>query len=552
MATVSASEVQFGRRQGSSRRVFSAGGNREPSRPIDLRQVTVLPKSEWLRLQERVNGVEKHRDSRTAAAQQREALHLRSKEVVKNWPNTIAGQRQKKLEAKKLREQNEEEERKRIDIEEAKYQEQKRKEAIEKAKAQQYYQTDRVKGFHRALLLTEVLKEREAQIELKRRKQNASKDIDKEIMAMILHRERQDLQHVQQDALAKKQKCLVVAESLKQQIKEHERAREQERVEVEKEAEELQQLQELCLWEQSMHEQKKKEEKRSIMKAHHEHLVNRDTIKATEAQKEGVEEERRKLFAKTKEKMMKLRKEKEAELFRDFQRNREIIIERLMAQHQERTINEEELISKAVAEAEAKQSQQLREQNEKKAAMLKSIATHREAMRQEQDLRKREEKQNAIDMLNAKKAADTIFLEKQLLKAQQMKEEAKKLQDSYIHQMAEKRAQDQRTKKEKEEFEARDAALVAEEENQFQQYAKHVIQTAGEAQKNTYALRKAAREGTGGGLGPICSGIGPSYLVQDESGVQMPNYVCSTTQGIKELNETVNIKESKKRLGFTW
>lgn len=61
------------------------------------------------------------------------------------WPQ---GQRQKKLEAKKLREEVEEEERKILDLEEAKYQAEKRKEAIEKAKAQQYYQTDRVKGFH--------------------------------------------------------------------------------------------------------------------------------------------------------------------------------------------------------------------------------------------------------------------------------------------------------------------------------------------------------------------------------------------------------------------
>lgn len=58
------------------------------------------------------------------------------------------GQRQKNLEAKKIREQIEEEKRKLTDIEEAKYQEQKRKEAIEKAKTQLYYQTDRVKGLH--------------------------------------------------------------------------------------------------------------------------------------------------------------------------------------------------------------------------------------------------------------------------------------------------------------------------------------------------------------------------------------------------------------------
>ncbi len=46
----------------------------------------------------------------------------------------LQGQRQKKLEAKNFREAIEEEERKQIDIEEAKYQAQIRKEAIEKAK----------------------------------------------------------------------------------------------------------------------------------------------------------------------------------------------------------------------------------------------------------------------------------------------------------------------------------------------------------------------------------------------------------------------------------
>lgn len=61
---------------------------------------------------------------------------------------SLQGQRQKKLEAKKIREEIEEEERKLIDIEEANYQAQIRKEAIEKAKTQQYYQTDRVKEFH--------------------------------------------------------------------------------------------------------------------------------------------------------------------------------------------------------------------------------------------------------------------------------------------------------------------------------------------------------------------------------------------------------------------
>lgn len=58
------------------------------------------------------------------------------------------GQRQKKLEAKKIRDDIEEEKRKQIDREEAEYQAQKRKEALQKAKTQLYYQSDRVRGLH--------------------------------------------------------------------------------------------------------------------------------------------------------------------------------------------------------------------------------------------------------------------------------------------------------------------------------------------------------------------------------------------------------------------
>lgn len=65
---------------------------------------------------------------------------------------------------------------------------------------------------------------------------------------------------------------------------------------------------------------------------------------------------------------------------REVQRHREAIIEKLAAQRQEQSTNEEAVISKAVAQAEAKQVRQQREQDEKKAAMLKSIEQHRGAM----------------------------------------------------------------------------------------------------------------------------------------------------------------------------
>eukprot|EP00731_Ephydatia_muelleri_P008008 Em0004g346a len=87
------------------------------------------------------------------------------------------GQRQKRLEARKLREEKEEAEKVKIDIEEAKFQANKRKEAIEKARTMVYYQTDRVKTFHGALVLAEVLREREAQLKLKQAKEERTKHI---------------------------------------------------------------------------------------------------------------------------------------------------------------------------------------------------------------------------------------------------------------------------------------------------------------------------------------------------------------------------------------
>lgn len=70
--------------------VNSAEVNTKPNSPVDLRRVTVLPTSEWRRIQDSVNRVNKQHERLIAAAREREAMHLRSKEVVKTWPNTIA------------------------------------------------------------------------------------------------------------------------------------------------------------------------------------------------------------------------------------------------------------------------------------------------------------------------------------------------------------------------------------------------------------------------------------------------------------------------------
>lgn len=186
-------------------------------------------------------------------------------------------------------------------------------------------------------------------------------------------------------------------------------------------------------------------------------------------------------------------------------------------------------------------------------------------------------KQNTREALEATKEADRIFLEKEQMKAQQLKEDARQLQVFNIREtvkrepknkrnwfvachapcslktekscltvcfcrQAEKSTRRQQLKREEKDFEEKTAELIAEEENQFQQYSQQVIKAASEARQNLFPLFKAAREGFRGGLNPqMC-------LVQDQTGAQTAHYVSGVTQ---ELSKALSIETQKRRLGFT-
>ncbi|XP_029703249.1 coiled-coil domain-containing protein 173 [Takifugu rubripes] len=538
-------EVQHGRRKTSLKKVDDASGMFQFP---DLRQVTVLSKAEWQRIQRELDRHNPEKERRTEA-KEREVLHQQSVEVVKQWSNTIAGQRQKKLEAKKIRDEVEEEKRKQIDREEAKFQAQKRKEAVEKAKTQLYYQSDHVRGLHSALLLTEVLKEREAQIDLKERIKNTTRDVEKQFLEAMKTREDEAQRQEEERALQRKMVTQAVAEDLRKQVGENKVLKEQQKVESKREGEEIQQLTELYQWEQRMERERQVKQKKDLMQAHVEHVANRDSVRATEEEKQKTEEERRTLFLSAKEKMMKLRKDRETELLREARKLREGIMKDLTVAQQEQWVSEEQRIVKAVAEQEAKQAQQWWEEEERRATMLRAIREHRELTRQEKEQRQRAAKQTAKDELEAKREADRIFKEKQRSKALQIKEDRIHLQGFNATQTAQKSAQREVLRKGEQELEKMNAELMAQEAREFHQYSQQVIRTAAAGQRNIIPLCKAAREAFGGGFDPACSGIRPVYLVQDQSGAQMPQYV---SEDVKKLNQAVDIQAEKKRLGFTW
>ncbi|XP_053327765.1 cilia- and flagella- associated protein 210 [Spea bombifrons] len=555
MASAFAPVVQHGRRRGQNSRVQSAESNSENdrgfvvSKPVDLRQVTVLPKAEWERILTYTNTIEQDMMEFYEEKREREALHLRSKEMVKNWKNTLAGMRQQKLEAKQLREEEEEERKKMIDIEEAKYQAERRKEAIENAKLKQYYQTDKVKKFHSALLLTEVLKEREAQIALKKQMDKAkhSSNVNQDLEGCILDTKTKTT-HQTTDKRE-------TAKELLKQIEEQNHKAELERLANKREGGEIQRQTRIYEWEMQKLAKMKQDEKKEIMKAHLATVADRDFIRAREQQKEMENEELIQRYALAKKKMGQLRKEREQEIYRQILERRDDIGNRLAAQIKQQVDDEDERVAKAIAELDAKNTKESQQKVQKIKEDIKAIAEHRQAMRRKKEMEEKQEKLNAIKALHAIKEADNVFIAQQMEKQRKTDEEHKRMQAIQLQQMAEKKTMALLEKDAELNYTKQNETLLAKEEEQFQEYAKQVIDSAIKAKRNPFPLKKAAEVGTGGGHGPLYSrrgGIRPSYQVQDTSGVQLPSFKSDNAQQIKDIYDTGDIQQGKRKLGFTW
>ncbi|XP_062908265.1 cilia- and flagella- associated protein 210 [Mobula hypostoma] len=522
---------------------------------VDLRQVTVIPKAEWQRIQDDLNGINKEAEFLRTLKEEGEALHLQSKEITKHWTNTIAGHRQKRLDAGKQRKEKEEEDRRQIDLEEAKYMEQKRKENLERAETLLFYQTDRVKGFNAALMLTETLKEREAQIELNRKREHFLKSQEKQFVEEM-QRQRYTIEDTEyQNMLKQKERRKALSDFHQQQIKEHEQLRKQEKQQDIMEGREIKKLAQLYKWELSKIEELKKQEKYNNKISHMAHVENNNIIKALEKQKEELQDEDIRLYVLAKQKMMKLRKERQAEIDKEKEDQRNRMLKIISEQMREEARDETDRIKKAAAEKEAAREMEIKKKVEKLVADVKAIEEHRIMTLKEHEEKEKEEKLQAIETFHAKLEADYMHNEKERKKKLKNLEEGRNIQSFLVEQMAEKKAKTLSERADELEHEQKTLALLEVEKKKFEKYAQEVINTASKKGQNVYPLLKAAHQGIGGGHGPVFKekgGIRPSYQVQDASGIQLPNYISNTTEMIKKLYDNCDIEKSKKSLGFIW
>ncbi|XP_036393483.1 coiled-coil domain-containing protein 173-like [Megalops cyprinoides] len=428
--------------------------------------------------------------------------------------------------------------------------------AMANVSRQQFYQSDRVKSFHRDLLLTETLKEREEQIKQNQKIANARKEEERRLLAQIRRKEMEDAEKERQRNLQREMERKACAEYVKQQIQEKELMRRQQKLEKQKEMKACTEMRKEYERDEMMLKQRQHDEKMKVRNIYLQQIAEKDNTRAMEAQNEDMEEMRRRRFEMDKEQWTKMSNEKEAEKYRRRERRSEMLGERLLAEEREKARREEEMnaraLAKAVAEREAKLMQERIRKSAKAKDLRNAMAAQRKAQRIEREEREREEKQRGLKELLAMKEAEKVYWENQRLIAERKKLNRMMMDDALRQQMAEKRLKDRMDKEERLNYDKRQTELFAKEEKEFQRYTAGVIKAAEEANRDTYPLRKAAERGIVSALGPITGGVRANYLVPGANYSDMTKYLSSTAQDIARLYRPTQFESTKERLGFIW
>ncbi|KAG8510409.1 Coiled-coil domain-containing protein 173, partial [Galemys pyrenaicus] len=506
---------------------------------VDLRQVAIFPQDEWKRIQDSLDSLTREAACLRAERKAKKEMHFRSQEMVKHWTNTYAGMKEQKLEAKKKRDEEIEAERQVLDVEEAIYKQGERKKAIENAKQCQFYQTERS-----GLLLSKVMKERDAQIESQKRRIKSDEKWEEQLK---LNAEKA-FKEEQEKTEKRRRDRVALANDHLQQIKEHEEEEERRRKHEERDAEEIKRQNLLYEIEMRKKREKKKEEISKSRKLFFEHLNDKNIIKAVEQQQQEEDDEKIRKFITVKKRLTQLRKEKEAETHRLMEERRERINNFLSELMKEKLDNEDLIIARDIAEAEAEWEKKEREKHEKNKAELKAIADYRAIVVKNKEEEKRQKIIKDKEQLQAILKADQIFCEHEKEKKLKADKEQKEIQEAHIQQMAKNKFNAKQAKQAELDYWRLTDALLAEKEKEFQDYAREVIQFESEStNKYIYPLVKAVQMGPGGGRGPVFTdrgGLRPSYQANDITGVQLPFY---NSHGSKYNN----FQKSKGRLGFT-
>ncbi|CAF1246249.1 unnamed protein product [Rotaria magnacalcarata] len=505
----------------------------------DLRRMCIITKNDLNRIYENLDHRQRSKDAIQQEIARKKEIAERSAQVTKHWTNTIAGARERKLEMRKIREQEEEDRKKLLDIEEEKLAAERRREHIEKAKQLKYYETDRVRTFHSALLHTEVLKERDLQIEMKKRIEQMRQTDDEQ--------ERQRYQVAQNDYLrAEQEKAEKKARdrsNLSQyHIAQMERKRMQHMNEKQKdlqEGEEYRRLGEQYAHEQMEIERFRKLTQHDVKNMYDQALDDKFKVRQMEKQLDEEEDDELRIYADAKKHIARLRRQKEFQAHQEKQDARDYMTGYLGSLQKRAEANLDTQMFRARAEREAKELREEQEKLDKQRKMKDSINKYRQEAMKRREAEKEMDERDDAELRLRKAEADQLFLIYQQEKDKKRDEDAQAVSEHLLKQAQERKDRERALKATEVDEVQLDKHMSEIERQQFQDYAGRVISYMDENGRNTYPMKKVYVEEM-------------KRFDQWNQGYRKNESRSSNSESKPRTQEKNTYDQTKKNLGFQW
>ena len=426
---------------------------------------------------------------------QRKELSKQSKDRASKWGNTIAAQRRQKEQARKKRLEEIEMGKRELDRQEAEIQAQKRKDAIERAQRMLYEDSDKVKTFSSGMLLSDVLEERQAQIELAQQKRQAEAAEDEEWFEL------QKKQWTAHDAREAEQEQLRVQkigqaaemraaqlEKTKADIIARRAAAIREGVAINNRAqEELERQKQEILDRQAAARQAQEET------AH----MNKLLQQRRERERKAIEKEERKIeaYAKKKEELAKERKARAEQKFMEEMQRRQKMIDRAnehlaALKSNEDAVLAQQILAREQADAEREAAKAAFRAREMEACDI----SRKEQLRLKREAAARKRKEDK-ELKQQWEEACSQLKEAELQEILDAKDYAQAIQQFQLRQVAEKHRRKKKVEERREMEAIRDVVRANELDNQFEAYANACMEEYAQANKDLRPLQVALHKG---------------------------------------------------------
>ncbi|CAD8125430.1 unnamed protein product [Paramecium sonneborni] len=312
---------------------------------------------------------------------EKQELHAKSQERIKKWPCAM-NIRRRKNQSQFERFAQDEEERRRIEKEEDEYQQKQKQDVLLRANRLIYDNNPVIRQFQQKLLFSDVLQERDAQLQLNEYKKTINNIKEKmyqeeqiDIMANFDHAQQLKEEQIKRK---KQEQKIILKQQHDEMINNHIKQIQNEKIEGQlNKARALKLIQEE---EEAVKERKRKRYENMLeIKKGNEEIKE---FKLQQLQKEKEQEEEIKLHAEKKDRIIQMKKQREELKFREKQEQRQRLIDTQIAILIKKEAEQQSLINKQIQDAEQKDEEVEKQKLIKQEVQKKKIEDSRNIIKE--------------------------------------------------------------------------------------------------------------------------------------------------------------------------